>query len=97
MPSVLAVRHLTKRYVALTAVQDVSFELRAGEVLGLLGRNGSGKSTIVKILTGLLQPTSGDVEIDGANAFANLDAYKSGLGYVPEEPHLYSYLTGPEY
>ena len=93
----LEIRHLTKRYGALTAIHDVSFEVRAGEVLGLLGPNGSGKSTTVKILTGLLQPTSGDVLLDGADAFATLDAYKSILGYVPEEPHLYSYLTGPEY
>jgi len=93
----LEIRRLTKRYGALTAVHDVSFDVRSGEVLGLLGPNGSGKSTTVKILTGLLRPTSGDVLLDGAPAFAALDAYKSILGYVPEEPHLYSYLTGPEY
>src|SRR5438874_5640287 len=93
----LQIRHLTKRYGALTAVHDISFEVRAGEVLGLLGPNGSGKSTTVKILTGLLQPTSGEVLLDGADAFADLEAYKIILGYVPEEPHMYSYLTGPEY
>jgi ABC-2 type transport system ATP-binding protein len=93
----LDVHHLTKRYGALTGIQDVSFAVRAGEVLGLLGPNGSGKSTTVKILTGLLQPTSGTVCLDGTDTFANLQAYKSTIGYVPEEPHLYSYLTGPEY
>jgi ABC-2 type transport system ATP-binding protein len=93
----LDVQHLTKRYGALTGIQDVSFAVRAGEVLGLLGPNGSGKSTTVKILTGLLQPTSGTVCLDGTDTFANLQAYKSTIGYVPEEPHLYSYLTGPEY
>jgi ABC-2 type transport system ATP-binding protein len=93
----LDVQHLTKRYGALTGIQDVSFTVRAGEVLGLLGPNGSGKSTTVKILTGLLQPTSGTVCLDGTDTFANLQAYKSTIGYVPEEPHLYSYLTGPEY
>jgi ABC-2 type transport system ATP-binding protein len=93
----LQIRHLTKRYGALTAIHDISFEVREGEILGLLGPNGSGKSTTVKILAGLLQQTSGDVLLDGVNAFAKLDAYKSILGYVPEEPHLYSYLTGPEY
>lgn len=97
MSTALEVRRLTKRYGALTAVHDVSFEVRAGEVLGLLGPNGSGKSTIVKILAGLLQPSSGEVLLDGADAFARLDAYKAGAGYVPEEPYLYSYLTGPEY
>ena len=93
----LAVQRLTRRYGTLAAIQDVSFEARPGEVLGLLGPNGSGKSTTVKILTGLLRPTSGTVQLDGADALDNLEAYKRGIGYVPEEPHLYSYLTGPEY
>jgi ABC-2 type transport system ATP-binding protein len=93
----LEVRHLTKRYGALTGIQDVSFTVRPGEVLGLLGPNGSGKSTTVKILTGLLQPTGGTVYLDDTDVFANLQTFKSTIGYVPEEPHLYSYLTGPEY
>lgn len=79
------------------AIRDLSFEVRPGEVLGLLGPNGSGKSTTVKILTGLLRPTSGAVRLDCADAFSNLQSYKAVIGYVPEEPHLYSYLTGPEY
>jgi ABC-2 type transport system ATP-binding protein len=93
----LAVQRLTKYYGALAAIQDVSFEAREGEVLGLLGPNGSGKSTTVKILTGLLPPTTGAVQLDGRDVFTDLEAYKAALGYVPEEPHLYSYLTGPEY
>jgi ABC-2 type transport system ATP-binding protein len=93
----LEVRHLVKRYAALTAVHDVSFVVRSGEVLGLLGPNGSGKSTTVKVLTGLLRPTSGEVFLDDANALEDLERYKAILGYVPEEPHLYTYLTGPEY
>jgi len=93
----LEVRQLVKRYAGLTAVHNVSFEVRAGEVLGLLGPNGSGKSTTVKILTGLLPPTSGEIFLDDANALEDLERYKAILGYVPEEPHLYTYLTGPEY
>ncbi len=93
----LAVHRLTKHYGALVAVHDVSFEVRPGEVLGLLGPNGSGKSTTVKILTGLLRQTTGSVELDGTDVFADLEAYKAILGYVPEEPHMYTYLTGPEY
>jgi len=93
----LEVDRLTKHYSALTAIRDVSFEVRPGEVLGLLGPNGSGKSTTVKILTGLLRPSLGTVRLDGRDALEQLPQYKATVGYVPEEPHLYSYLTGPEY
>src|SRR5580704_4391573 len=93
----LQVDRLTKRYGAFVGIEDVSFSVRAGEVLGLLGPNGSGKSTTVKILTGLLQPSSGHVLLDGRDVATDLTAFKAHLGYVPEEPHLYSYLTGPEY
>jgi ABC-2 type transport system ATP-binding protein len=93
----LEIRALTKRYGALTAIRDLSFTVRQGEVLGLLGPNGSGKSTTVKILTGLAEATSGAVLLDGADVSQNLQAYKASIGYVPEEPHLYSYLTAPEY
>ena len=93
----LTVQHLRKRYGALTAVRDLSFEVRPGEVLGLLGPNGSGKSTTVKVLAGLLAPTDGRVLLDGRDVLTDLLTYKSTLGYVPEEPHLYTYLTGPEY
>src|SRR5437763_4527565 len=95
--NMLGVHRLTKHYGALVAIHDVSFEARPGEVLGLLGPNGSGKSTTVKILAGLLRQTAGNVELDGKNAFDDLEDYKRILGYVPEEPHLYSYMTGPEY
>ena len=93
----LDVRALTKRYGALTAVRDLSFQVRPGEVFGLLGPNGSGKSTTVKVLAGLLTPTDGSVLLDGRDALADVLTYKATLGYVPEEPHLYTYLTGPEY
>ncbi|HEX5474987.1 MAG TPA: ABC transporter ATP-binding protein [Vicinamibacterales bacterium] len=93
----LEIRHLTKRYGALVGIQDVSFDVREGEVLGLLGPNGSGKSTTVKILTGLLRPTNGSVRLDGVDALAAPLEYKRVVGYVPEEPYLYSFLTGPEY
>jgi ABC-2 type transport system ATP-binding protein len=89
--------HLTKRYASLPAVQDLSFSLRPGQVLGCLGPNGSGKSTTVKMLTGLLQPTRGLVQFDGNNIQENLTEYRKLLGYVPEEPNLYPYLTGWEY
>ena len=93
----LDIDRLTKYYGGLAAVQDLSFTVRTGEVLGLLGPNGSGKSTTIKVLTGLLQPTRGRVLVDGEPIATDLLRYKASLGYVPEEPHLYSYLTGPEY
>jgi ABC-2 type transport system ATP-binding protein len=93
----LRVQNLTKHYGALTAVEHVSFDVRPGEVFGLLGPNASGKSTIVKILMGLLEPSNGKVQLDERDALANLQEYKKLLGYVPEEPYLYTYLTGPEY
>lgn len=88
---------LSKRYSSIPAVQNLSFTLRPGDVLGCLGPNGSGKSTTVKMLTGLLEPTRGLVRFDGRNIQENLAEYRTHLGYVPEEAHLYPYLTGWEY
>lgn len=93
----LEAMHLTKRYSSIPAVQDLSFTLKPGQVLGCLGPNGSGKSTTVKMLTGLLEPTRGVVRFDGQNIHDNLTAFRTRLGYVPEEAHLYPYLTGWEY
>ncbi len=93
----LEVRDVTKRYGALTAVSRVSFTVKPGEVLGYLGPNGSGKSTTVKMLTGLMPPTSGHILFDGADIQEDLVAHKARVGYVPEEAHVYTYLTGPEY
>jgi len=89
--------HLTKKYASLPAVQDLSFTLRPGQVLGCLGPNGSGKSTTVKMLTGLLEPTRGAVQFDGESIQGDIAAYRQHLGYVPEEANLYPYLTGWEY
>jgi ABC-2 type transport system ATP-binding protein len=94
---VLEVRQLTKLYRGVRAVEDVSFTLRPGEILGYVGPNGSGKSTTVKMLTGLLEPSSGEVFFHGRRIDDDLVAYKRRLGYVPEEPHLYPHLSGLEY
>jgi ABC-2 type transport system ATP-binding protein len=93
----LEVRGLTKRFRNLAAVDHVSFTARAGEITGYLGPNGSGKSTTVKMLTGLLHPSEGQVLFDGRDIREDLIGFKRRLGYVPEEPNLYSYLTGLEY
>src|SRR6476469_5791303 len=93
----LEARRLTKYYSAIAAIRDVSFALAPGAVLGLLGPNGSGKSTTVSILTGLLEPSGGGVYFNDVNVRDSLIDYKARIGYVPEEAHLYNYLTGPEY
>jgi ABC-2 type transport system ATP-binding protein len=93
----LEVRNLTKLFARRHAVDDVSFIIRPGEILGYLGPNGSGKSTTVKMLTGLLEPSRGAIFCRGRNIRQDLIGYKKRLGYVPEEPNLYPYLTGREY
>jgi ABC-2 type transport system ATP-binding protein len=89
--------HLTKRYASIPAVQDLSFSLRPGQILGCLGPNGSGKSTTVKMLTGLLSPSRGVVQFKGRSIQDDVTGYRNQLGYVPEEAHLYPFLTGWEY
>ena len=97
MDPVLEARELVKRYGAFTAVREVSFRIGPGEILGVLGPNGSGKSTIVKMVTGLLEPSRGAVLFRGERIGQELTAYKRSLGYVPEQPDLYTFLTGWEY
>lgn len=93
----LDARNLTKYYAAMPAIRNVSFTLAPGTILGLLGANGSGKSTTVSILTGLLEPSGGRVYFNGFDTRERPLEYKACIGYVPEEAHLYTHLTGPEY
>ena len=93
----LELRDVSKRYGALTAVRHISFAVKPGEILGYLGPNGSGKSTTVKMVVGLMPPTRGSVRFDGVDIQEDLVAYKAQVGYVPEEAHVYTYLTAPEY
>jgi len=93
----LEVRSLTKCYSSIPAVDNVSFTIAPGEVLGYLGPNGSGKSTTVKVITGLLEPTTGSVLFRGSSIKNDLTAYKRVIGYVPEEANLYPFLSGLEY
>jgi ABC-2 type transport system ATP-binding protein len=91
------VRSLHKRYLGIPALDHVSFVARPGEVTGYLGANGSGKSTTMKLATGLIAATSGEILLDGRPILENPMAYRQRLGYVPEEPHLYTHLSGLEY
>lgn len=93
----LELRHVSKSYRSIPAVQDVSFVLREGEVLGYLGPNGSGKSTTVKMVIGAIRPSSGKVFFRGREIRDDLAAYRAELGYVPEEAQIYTHLSGLEY
>jgi ABC-2 type transport system ATP-binding protein len=89
-------RHLVKRYGDKTAVDDVSLQVYGGEIFGFLGPNGAGKTTTIRILVGLLQPTSGQVKVAGHDVQAEPLAAKAANGYVPDEPNLYPKLSGRE-
>jgi ABC-2 type transport system ATP-binding protein len=93
----LEVRNATKRYRTIPAVQNVSFILAEGEVLGYLGPNGSGKSTTVKMITGMIEPTDGHILFRGRNIHDDLSDFRAHLGYVPEEAQVYTHLSGLEY
>lgn len=88
---------LSKHYRSLPAIDKVSFRVGAGEIVGYVGPNGSGKSTTVKIVTGLLEPSSGQVLFEGTSIRDDLPAYRAAFGYVPEEAHVYTHLSGLEY
>jgi ABC-2 type transport system ATP-binding protein len=93
----LEARAVTKRYRGLLAVDRISFSVSRGEVLGYLGPNGSGKSTTINMVVGLLEPSSGSILLDGHSQDDDPIAYKRRIGYVPEEPYLYTHLTATEY
>ena len=93
----LELRGVTKRFLGITAVDNVTFTARAGEITGYLGPNGSGKSTTLKMITALIEPSNGAILFDGQPIQRDLIAYKQRMGYVPEEPHLYAHLSGLEY
>ncbi len=93
----LEVIDVWKAYHGVSAVRALSLTAAPGQVVGLLGPNGSGKSTTVKMLVGLLRPTMGVIRWKGVDVQQQLREYQRIVGYVPEEPRLYAYLTAPEY
>jgi len=93
----LEARGLTKRYGGFLALDRVDFQVRRGEILGYLGPNGSGKSTTVNTVVGLIDPSGGSLWMDGSPISDDPIGYKRRIGYVPEEPHLYTHLTAIEY
>jgi len=94
---VLELKGVSKKYGFLKAVDNVSFTVRPGESVGYLGPNGAGKSTTIKMLAGLLEPTGGEIIYQGRNVWKNLVWFKARLGFVPEEPAIYSHLSAYDY
>lgn len=93
----LEIKNLTKIFGLKTAVDNVSFTVKPGEIFALIGPNGSGKTTIVKTATGLLKPTSGEITINGHNTVKEPVKAKGALGYIPDEPAVWPALTGLEF
>lgn len=97
MPEILRLESISKRFGTTLAVDRLTFGLEQGEILGLLGPNGSGKSTPMKVISGIIEQDSGNLVIDGVDAKKNSMQVKRVIGYVPETPPLYEFLTGVEY
>ncbi|MGH7823041.1 MAG: ABC transporter ATP-binding protein, partial [Candidatus Binatia bacterium] len=95
--SVIEVQHLTKRYGPVTAVDDVSFRVERGEILGFLGPNGAGKTTTMRILTGFMPASGGTATIDGFDVFDQSFEVRKRIGYMPENPPLYLDMTVDSY
>ena len=87
---------LSKRFGETLAVSELSLQVAAGEVMGFLGPNGSGKTTTIRLLMGLLRPSAGRAAILGRDCHADAVALKREVGYLPDEPFLYPYLSGVE-
>ncbi|HEY2149270.1 MAG TPA: ABC transporter ATP-binding protein, partial [Vicinamibacterales bacterium] len=97
----IAVEHFTRTYTTgsspFTAVDDLSFTVAAGEIVGLIGPNGAGKTTTLRSLAGILRPTGGHVQIDGHDLATDPLEAKRRLAFMPDEPHLFEYLTVAEH
>jgi ABC-2 type transport system ATP-binding protein len=94
--AMLEARELVRRFAGSTVVDSVSFTVKPGDILGYLGPNGSGKTTTIRMLTGLLAPSRGSVWYEGRDIADDPIGFRRRLGYVPEEPHLYPFLSARE-
>ncbi len=93
----IELRQLTKKFGEALAVDDISLTVKPGEVFGFLGPNGSGKTTTIKMITGIYRPTSGSVSVGGFDLAADPEKAKAIIGYIPDEPFVYEQLTGWEF
>ena len=93
----IKVENITKKYGNYTAVDNMSFKIEEGEIVGFLGPNGAGKTTTMSMITGFIEPTSGHVEINGYNVSKKAKKAKREIGYMPETTPLYNELTPKEF
>ncbi|HEY7612016.1 MAG TPA: ABC transporter ATP-binding protein [Gemmatimonadales bacterium] len=93
----IRLKDLTKRYGKFTAVDGISLEVPRGELFGLLGPNGAGKTTTMRMIAGILQPTSGSIQVSGMDMLARPLEAKARLGFIPDRPFVYDKLTGGEF
>src|SRR5215813_8111056 len=93
----IELNEVTKRFGAKIAVNNLSLQIRAGELFAFLGPNGAGKTTTIKLLCGLLFPTSGTVRVGGFDLRSQGEEARSLISYVPDQPYLYDKLTGREF
>jgi len=88
---------VTKQYGEVTAVSNLSLHIEKGELFGFIGPNGAGKTTTIKLIVGLLRPTSGSISVDGTDVQEAPEKAKSKIGYIPDSPYIYQSLTGREF
>ena len=93
----IQLRALTKRYGSFTAVDAIDLDVPRGQLFGFLGPNGAGKTTTLRMIAGILRPTSGSVHIGGVDLAADPAAAKAKLGFIPDRPFIYEKLTGAEF
>ena len=97
MTGMIVLEHVTKRYGSFCAVNDISLQIEAGEIYGFLGVNGAGKTTTLRMLAGVLVPTTGRILMGGHDLAEEPIPAKSITGYIPDRPYLYPKLTGREF
>ncbi|MFM8300968.1 MAG: ABC transporter ATP-binding protein, partial [Gemmatimonadota bacterium] len=93
----IELRQLTKRYGQFTAVDRIDLSVGSGELFGFLGPNGAGKTTTLRMIAGILQPSSGSIRIAGVDLLRDPVAAKAKLGFIPDRPFIYEKLTGAEF
>jgi ABC-2 type transport system ATP-binding protein len=93
----IAIHDLVKKYGTFTAVNGVTLELASGEIHGFLGPNGAGKTTTIRMVAGLLKPTSGRIVVNGHDLASDPERAKASLGFIPDRPFLYEKLTAGEF